>query len=208
MYFWYGDPERTGRAYGAELGFYELNKKQIQKYSIDGKLDLGLLDESLHNESWHEDSQIEAGFLPPINQIYSLSHYISQGPFLEPSYGIAICDDIDKVEPKLTSDWDPDIFEMPEDFNLFFEPGSYSIAWTRGLKWGAAVAFDESITENSQFKLQFDTFNNAKIITGLTVEGDCVEEFIESWQAAIESISGTDVYLVEGSEKGYIIHEM
>ena len=208
MYFWYGDPERTTRAYGAELGFYELNKNQIQKYLIDGQIDLKFLNESLHDDTWFEDDEIEDGSLPSINQIHSLSDYISQGPYLEENYGIAICNDIDNVKPKLISDCDLDTFEMPEDFNLFFPPGSFSIAWIRGLKWGAAFVSDESINENSEFKLQYDAFNGKKIITGLTVDGDCIEEFIESWQEAIESISGTDIYLVEGTEKGYIVKEI
>jgi len=207
MYFWYGDPQSTTRAYGAELGFYELNKKQIEKYTVDGQINLQIINESLHNDdSWYEDNEIEEGFLPSLNQISSLAECIIQGPYLEDNYGIAICNDIDNLEPKLISDCDPDILENIDEDS--FQPGSFSIVWIRGLKWGAAFASDESIKEESKFKLQYASFNKTKIITGLTVDDECIYEFSESWNEADESISGTNIYLVEGEGKVYSVKKI
>lgn len=207
MYFWYGDPKRTTRAYGAELGFYDLNKKQVEKYILNGQINLQLINESLYNDdSWYEDNEIEEGMLPSVNQISSLSDCIIQGPYLEDNYAIAICNDIDNLKTKLISDCDPDILENIDEDS--FQPGSYSIVWIRGLKWGAAFAFDELIKEESKFKLQYASFNETKIITGLTIEEECIYEFSESWNEADESISGTDIYLVEGEEKGYSVKKI
>ena len=102
-----------------------MNKNQIQKDLIDGQIDLKLLNESLYDDTWFEDDEIEDGSLPSINQIHSLSDYISQGPYLEENYGIAICNDIDNLEPKLISDFDPDILENIDEDS--FQPDSYSI---------------------------------------------------------------------------------
>jgi len=193
MYFWYGDPKHEARVYGAEIGLYKLNENQINKYALNTNLNLNPIQVAIYDETPHEDEAIDNGLIPSIYTLPTYSTEIVQGPFLEDHYGIAICKDLEKLEPKLISTFNSKNFEI-DNFDYFFTPNSFSIAWIKGLKWGPAVAFDEQINENSNFKMKCDSFNGTKIVSGLFDDDECIEEFNESWLDATESISGTKVF--------------